>query len=94
MKKILEIIAVLIWPEGECSRFHILQCWLHYYMGWKIFRPRRVSWGESTAFWTDRDWEWFRSIPDGCGPRLDPREWIKPEQGKLIEGEIADEAWQ
>lgn len=27
--------------------------------GWRIFRPRKTSWGESTDLWSDVDWMWF-----------------------------------
>jgi hypothetical protein len=27
--------------------------------GWRIFRPSQTAWGESTALWSDVDWEWF-----------------------------------
>ena len=37
-----------------------MKTWLFRLTGWKIFRPRRAPWGESTALWTDGDWRWFR----------------------------------
>lgn len=29
--------------------------------GWRIFRPLRTKWGESTELWSDVDWNWYRS---------------------------------
>lgn len=37
--------------------------------GWRIFRPRMAPWGESTAFWSELDWTWFRgTYPFGRNP--------------------------
>lgn len=34
--------------------------WLYRKTGWKFLRPDRAPWGESTALWTEGDWNWFR----------------------------------
>src|SRR4051812_49026173 len=39
--------------------------WLFQLTSWRVFRPKRAPWGESTSLWTDGDWRWFRTYePD------------------------------
>ena len=33
--------------------------WLYWLTRWKIFRPERTEWGESTELWSEVDWIWF-----------------------------------
>jgi hypothetical protein len=46
--------------------------WLYYLTGWRIFAPSVTPWGESTRYWSDIDWQWYRER-HGSGER-DPQD--------------------
>jgi hypothetical protein len=48
--------------------------------GWRMFRPRRAPWGESTHLWSNEDWKWFREI----GSTYSASSVIIDESGTLI----------
>lgn len=51
--------------------------------GWRIFRPSRTPWGESTALWSDVDWDWFNSLPPNWrAPPIDPNVAMKNPMDK------------
>lgn len=36
-----------------------MTAFLYRLTGWRIFRPSRTPWGESTSLWSDVDWDWY-----------------------------------
>lgn len=46
--------------------------------GWRIFRPARAAWGESTAHWLPVDWDWYYRY----GHRYDPEVGAAMQQRK------------
>jgi hypothetical protein len=36
-----------------------MRTFLYRLTGWRLFRPRRAPWGESTDLWSEIDWDWF-----------------------------------
>lgn len=40
-----------------------MRMFLYRLTGWRLLAPGRTPWGESTALWTDVDWNWYRQQP-------------------------------